>query len=255
MKNISADFIKPAELITLPNEINHHDHSYNQIVIGLKGRSEFNIEGLGSIIVPGQGCAVTASSDHAFNGIGDSQILVLNLPGEENLDFDNLQRINALFSSSYYFQLDNKIQQLIRLLVVEMRDNPDDLLLSRACNSTLIALLQRHVYSGRRHELRINMDSIDAYIAKHINVKISNAQLAGCVFLCESQFYALFKQQTGKTPHQYLLHKRFSLARELLENSLLSLSQIAEASGFANQSSFTHTFTKMQGISPSKYRK
>ncbi|WP_019617090.1 AraC family transcriptional regulator [Psychromonas ossibalaenae] len=252
---MSAEFIKPAEIIALPNEINHHEHSYNQIVIGLKGRAEFNIEGLGSLIVPGQGCAVTASSDHAFNGIGDSQILVLNLPCEADLDNENLHRIKTLFSCSHYFQLDNKIQQLIQLLVFEMQENPNDLLLSRACNSTLIALLQRHVYSGNRHDKRINIDSIDAYIAQHISAKISIAQLAGCVFLGESQFYALFKQQTGKSPHQYLLHKRFSLARELLENSSLSLSQVADASGFTNQSSFTHTFTKMQGISPSKYRK
>jgi len=251
---MSTEFIAPTEIITLPNELNHHDHNYNQIVIALQGRSEFNIEGLGDLIVPGQGCAVTASSDHAFYGIGHSQIIVLNLPSEDNLERDNVQRIQTLFDSNYYFQLDNKIQQLIHLLTSEIKENPNDQLLGRACNNTLIALLQRHVYVGNRRVQRINMDHINAYISKHIASKINVAQLAGCVFLCESQFYALFKQQVGMTPHQYLIQKRFILAKELLESTVFSLSQIAETCGFANQSSFTRTFTKMQGRSPSKYR-
>ena len=252
---MTDEHIKPTEIITLPNEINHHDHNYNQIIIALEGRSEFSIEGLGNLILPGQGCAVTASSDHAFNGVGHSQILVLNLPCEDQLDIENAQRIQTLFDSSHYFQLDTKIQRLISLLVSEIQDNPNDQLLSRACNNTLIALLQRHLYVGNRYLQRINMDSIDAYIGKHIGAKINVGQLAGCVFLCESQFYALFKQQLGMTPHQYVIQKRLILAKEFLETSALSLSQIAEACGFANQSSFAHTFTKIQGISPSKYRK
>lgn len=251
------DLVKPAEVILLPNEINHHDHNYSQVVIGLKGHVEFNIEGMSSLILPGQGCVVTASSDHAFNGIGSSEILVLNLPESSSQDVEAFQRINALFSANHYFQLDNKIQQLIRLLVSEMQASPDDLLLGRACNDTLIALLQRHVYAGKEQfkEQRINMDKIESYITQHIGRKISIAQLAGCVFLGESQFFSLFKQQNGVTPHQYLLLKRIDLAKELLENSLLSLNQIADSSGFANQSSFTHTFSRLQGTSPSKYRK
>lgn len=252
---MSAELIKPTEIIALPNEINHHDHSYNQIVIGLNGRSEFNIEGLANLILPGQGCAVAASSDHAFNGVGDSQILVLNLPSDDHLDVASQRRIQTFFDNSHYFQLDSKIQKLIQMLTDEIQENPTDQLLGRACNNTLIALLQRHVYAGNTHTHRINMDSIDSYISAHISTKINIAQLAGCAFLCESQFYALFKKQVGITPHQYLIQKRFSLAKELLENSTLSLTQIAEACGFANQSSFTHTFTKIQGLPPSRYRK
>ncbi len=71
---------KPAELITLPSHMDCHDHSYTQIVIGLKGQAEFDVSGVGNLIGPGQGCVVTAFTDHAFGGvIGSSDILVLNL--------------------------------------------------------------------------------------------------------------------------------------------------------------------------------
>ncbi len=57
---------RPAELITLPSYMECHDHSYTQIVIGLKGQAEFEVRGQGNLVGPGQGCVVTACSDHAF---------------------------------------------------------------------------------------------------------------------------------------------------------------------------------------------
>ncbi|TOP05380.1 AraC family transcriptional regulator, partial [Vibrio parahaemolyticus] len=68
---------KPAELITLPSYMDCHDHAYTQIVIGLKGQAEFEVRGQGNLVGPGQGCVVTACSDHAFGGvIHQSDILV-----------------------------------------------------------------------------------------------------------------------------------------------------------------------------------
>ena len=41
-----------------------HDHSYTQIVIGLKGQAEFEVSGFGNMVGPGQGCVVTSGSGH-----------------------------------------------------------------------------------------------------------------------------------------------------------------------------------------------
>ncbi|NMU52450.1 AraC family transcriptional regulator, partial [Vibrio parahaemolyticus] len=43
---------KPAELITLPSYMDCHDHSYTQIVIGLKGQAEFEVRGRGNLVGP-----------------------------------------------------------------------------------------------------------------------------------------------------------------------------------------------------------
>jgi len=249
---------KPAELITLPSYMDCHDHSYTQIVIGLKGQAEFEVCGRGSLIGPGQGCVVTACSDHAFGGvINQSDILVLNMPKPTNNDPEMLSKINELELDYIYFQLDGQIQKLIQMLVQEMRNHPDDLLLSRACNDTVIALMQRHIsaFETSRKESRFDLETIDHYITQHLSQKISVAQLAGRVFLGESQFYSLFKEQMGITPHQYVLGKRIDMARELIEQDRLSLGQIAEFTGFSSQSAFTHTFTRLQGVSPSLYKK
>ncbi|MGF1844581.1 AraC family transcriptional regulator [Vibrio clamense] len=249
---------RPAEIVTLPSHMDCHEHSYSQVVIGLKGQAEFEVSGRGNLVGPGQGCVVTASSDHAFGGvIGQSDILVLNMPIATSDDPLMLDKINQLSRADTYFQLDSQIQKLIRMLVLEMQSSPDDLLLSRACNDTVVALLQRHisVFETSAKESRFDLEAIDRYIELHLSHKISVAQLAGSVFLGESQFHMLFKDQMGITPHQYVLGKRIDMARTLIEQGSLSLGQIAELTGFSGQSTFTHTFTRLQGISPSRYKK
>lgn len=249
---------KPAEIVTLPSHMDCHEHSYSQVVIGLKGQAEFEVSGRGNLVGPGQGCVVTASSDHAFGGvIGQSDILVLNMPVATSNDPLMLDKINQLSRADTYFQLDSQIQKLIRMLVLEMQSSPNDLLLSRACNDTVVALLQRHisVFETSAKESRFDLEAIDRYIDLHLSHKISVAQLAGSVFLGESQFHMLFKEQMGITPHQYVLGKRIDMARTLIEQGSLSLGQIAELTGFSGQSTFTHTFTRLQGISPSRYKK
>lgn len=249
---------KPAELVTLPSYMDCHDHHYTQIVIGLKGQAEFEVRGQGNLVGPGQGCIVTACSDHAFGGvIGQSDILVLNMPVPNDDDPLLLQKINQIEKSHLYFQLDAQIQKLIQMLVHEMQSNPEDLLLSRACNDTVMALMQRHMsaFETPRKESRFDLDAIDRYIETHLSHKISVAQLAGSVFLGESQFHSLFKEQMGITPHQYVLGKRIDMAKDLIEKGTLSLGQIAELTGFSGQSTFTHSFSRLQGVSPSQYKK
>lgn len=249
---------KPAELVTLPSSMNCHDHDYTQIVIGLKGRAEFDVNGYGNFVGPGQGCVVTSGSAHAFGGVVEkSDILVLNLPIPSQVEPLMLQKFNELNKSEVYFQLDVQIQRLIHLLVAEMQASPDDLLLSRACNDTVVALLQRHTSTLQvsRKESRFDLDTIDRYIEQHLTRKITVAQLAGSVFLGESQFHSLFKDQLGITPHQYVLTKRIDMAKHLIEQRNLTLGQIAELSGFSGQSTFAHAFSRLQGISPSHYKK
>jgi len=249
---------RPAQLITLPAYMECHDHNYTQIVIGLKGHAEFEVCGSGNIIGPGQGCVVTSGSDHAFGGIvGQSDILTLNLPTPSNDDSEALQKINELSRQDIYFQLDGQIQRLIQMLVFEMQSHPDDLLLSRACSDTVTAVLQRHIYSFSPHkkDSRFDLDAVDRYIEQNLSRRISVAQLAGSVFLGESQFHMLFKEQIGLTPHQYVLSKRIDMAKSLIEQGRLNLGQIAELTGFSNQSTFTHTFSRLQGISPSQFKK
>jgi len=71
----------------------------------------------------------------------------------------------------------------------------------------------------------------------------------------------LFKKEVGISPHEYLNGLRMARARELIANgvsnsySRYTVSQIAEACGFADPLYFSRAFKKYYGISPLQYAK
>ena len=64
-----------------------------------------------------------------------------------------------------------------------------------------------------------------------------------------------FKNATGTSLHDYLLTQRLNAAKNLLQNSNLSVSQIAEESGFGDVGTFIRTFRAKDGITPLQYKK
>jgi len=249
---------KPAELVTLSTDADDHAHDYLQIVIGLKGTVEFDINGEGNYMVPGQGCIVTESSAHTFGGVNSpSDIFVLNLFADTEVNQLILSQISELLRNDHYFQLDNQMRQLINLLATEIASNPHDRLLGQSCTNTIVALLSRHIHTFQPQcrSYRLDIEAIDRYIRQHINRKITVAQLAGCVFLSESQFHHLFKLHTRLTPHQYVLSMRIEYAKTLLEQGGYTLSHVAHLAGFSGHSTFTHAFSRQVGVPPSQFRK
>lgn len=92
------------------------------------------------------------------------------------------------------------------------------------------------------------------YIETHLDDSISLQDLASTAGLSISHFTRAFKQSEGMTPHRYLLHRRVRRALGLLAETTLALSEVAMASGFADQSHFCRQFRRFVGATPSRYR-
>ena len=98
--------------------------------------------------------------------------------------------------------------------------------------------------------LRRLRDHIDANIDQRISVEA----LARLANLSVCYFVRAFKQSVGVTPHDYLIRRRVERAMELLSDTDLSLSEIALAAGFADQSHCARRFRQHVGMSPRDYR-
>ena len=73
------------------------------------------------------------------------------------------------------------------------------------------------------------------------------------VNLTPDYFRKLFFDETGKTPLQYLTHKRISYAKDLLRlqsHSGLSIHEISWNAGFSDNYYFSRVFKKYTGLSP-----
>jgi AraC-like DNA-binding protein len=73
--------------------------------------------------------------------------------------------------------------------------------------------------------------------------------------LSVSHFSRAFRRSMGAAPHNWLLTCRVEVAKEKLRDHRLTLSDVALACGFADQSHLTRVFTRMVGISPGAWRR
>ena len=86
--------------------------------------------------------------------------------------------------------------------------------------------------------------------SKGVNILVM-AERAG---LGERTFLRRFQKATGLNPTEYSQRLRIAKARDLLEQSDLSIEQIAWASGYEDTNAFRKVFRKIVGVSPGEYR-
>jgi len=92
------------------------------------------------------------------------------------------------------------------------------------------------------------------HIDNNIDQRITVESLAKLANLSVCYFVRAFKQSVGVTPHDYLVWRRVERVKELLAHTDMSLSEIALAAGFADQSHCARRFRQYVGISPRDYR-
>jgi AraC family transcriptional regulator len=96
---------------------------------------------------------------------------------------------------------------------------------------------------------------VASYIEEHLSEHIPLATLAGLVRLSPYHFSRAFKQSFGVPPHRYHTYRRIERAKALLERHALSVTDIGLSLGFNETSSFTTTFRKITGLTPSRYHR
>ena len=103
--------------------------------------------------------------------------------------------------------------------------------------------------SLNRHLLRAR-DVMDARYAEQLDVPT----LARAAHVSEAHFSRQFKAAFGETPHQYLLTRRLERAAELLRNTDYGVAEICFSVGLKSVGSFTTSFGRAFGRSPTAYR-
>ena len=150
----------------------------------------------------------------------------------------------------------------IRNLMLTLRDEADSqnaggLAMVEAVTSALGHLLVRHAGVERPRPVRSRgglsatakrrvLELIDATLDARLTVDALSREVG----LSPAHFARAFKETMGRAPHQYLLALRLERARRLLDTTRLSISEIAQRTGFADQAHFTRLFRRAFGRTP-----
>ena len=103
------------------------------------------------------------------------------------------------------------------------------------------------------HESKLALD-VANYVRCHLSESISVEAMAEEFFLSRPYLSAKFKQETGMTLTDFILHEKTEEAQRLLRYSDKTASAISAYLGFSSQGHFAKVFKKYAGCTPNEYR-
>ena len=144
---------------------------------------------------------------------------------------------------------------------VEQPDQINDLIVDQIAGAVHTHLAQR--FGAMKHppkpgkgglapwQLRLAQKTLSEHAESHAILD----RVASECRLSISHFIRAFTRSAGMPPHRWLTRCRIERATGLLRASTLTLSEIALACGFFDQSHFSRVFSQSVGMAPGQWRK
>lgn len=259
--------------------IGMHSQNYTEINIVLGGSGVHYIKN--RCIPANTGDVFFILPDYAHGYMGDHNFEVYNILIHKKLIAKYLIELQALPAFAILLQAEpllrssnteplfltlNELQlQSIHYLLdeIEQHSSPADYSEALIANHLVIILIAKlcscyleNVGDLNYRKKKNDMAFLNAISRIHEGYKenITVDELASIAHLSRSALVRRFHETCGMAPHKYLVKRRIEAATHFLENTDLTLAEIAENSGFYDTAHFTRVFQSETGISPSKYR-
>lgn len=97
--------------------------------------------------------------------------------------------------------------------------------------------------------------SIEDIMHSNFTANLSLSEYASLSCKSVPTFKREFKKIFNETPARWVMKKRINLAKELLENTSLSIGEVTFQCGFENQTHFSRIFKERVGTSPLQFRR
>jgi transcriptional regulator GlxA family with amidase domain len=107
---------------------------------------------------------------------------------------------------------------------------------------------------GVRRDLDARVKTVIALMHRWLGDRLPVQRLSKSVNLSPARLRELFRDETGKSPVQYLRNLRIQRAEQLLQDTFLSVKEIAFLSGMRDMSHFVRDFKRQNGLTPTEFR-
>jgi two-component system response regulator YesN len=99
------------------------------------------------------------------------------------------------------------------------------------------------------------IEAVVAFMETDLRLQVTLNKVALLVNLSPSRLRHVFKEETGMSLKKYQKNLRMQKARELLEESFLSVKQIMVETGIMDRKYFARSFREAFGTTPTKHRR
>lgn len=110
------------------------------------------------------------------------------------------------------------------------------------------------IFRGQKNHGDSDIQTVQDYIEKHYDDKITVGKLAGLINTSRRTFERRFKTATNNTPVGYIQRVRMEAAKISIEGSKKSVSEIMFNVGYTDTKAFRDVFKKIIGLTPIEYR-
>lgn len=253
-----------------------HAHDFAELVIITEGQGMHQIEGDSYAVKAGDVYVIKGDTPHGFNDVEQLKLYnIMYLPDDIFLQFDELKKMpgfQALFILEPFYRHDHEFQSKLVL-------NKGELNYVKNILSTIIpeyeekkpgfkSLLKAYltillVYLSRKYKVKDSRLSREImkiaesiiYIENNYTQELRIDGIAAKANLSRRHFTRIFKQNYFLSPYEYIINLRLRHACGLLKNSTMTITNIAEASGFSDPNYFSRHFKNKKGLTPSEFRR
>lgn len=119
----------------------------------------------------------------------------------------------------------------------------------------LVEILSRLSSREREQNYSEEARKLKEYLDLNMNRIVSIKELSGSIYRSCDYCLKLFNREFHTTPYAYQLERKMALAKTLLVDTQMSVSEITESLGYHDAHYFSNLFKKKCGSSPAYYRK
>lgn len=147
------------------------------------------------------------------------------------------------------FTLYSKLKNVFKSIIYKQHY----IVLETHCIDALAYLIKNYTSVGKDLDSNFNNNEVISKSIEFINDTLYNSptldELSKNIGLSKYHFIRIFKEETGLTPHQYIINKKVENARALIEKGY-SIVDASLESGFNDQSHFNRNFKRIYDFSP-----
>jgi AraC-like DNA-binding protein len=158
----------------------------------------------------------------------------------------------------HYFHIEQRLKE-----IVKEKNSPSpesDMVANHLLGALLAELARCLLHRKPKADTRKGMAASQAgaivkrYIHENYTMELSLKHLAGLVFVSPFHLCRIYKQETGMTPIQYIIHYRIEVSKQHLSSSDETIGTIAKKVGYDSETYFQNIFKKITGLTPGQYR-